>query len=87
MRNAIIEVIALLIKELSNTSTDNADEAARQVGEEREQRALHAKQIAAFFDLLFERFLDVSAFVRSKVVTVFIKLMECVFLTYLNYKR
>lgn len=76
MRNAIIEVIALLIKELSQTSTEGTDDPARQVGEEGEQRALQAKQIAAFFDLLFERFLDVSAFVRSKVVTIFIKLME-----------
>ena len=62
MRNCIIEVIGLLIKELS-TSED---------GDPEQQK----RQLEAFFDLLFERFLDLSGYVRSKVAIVLMKTCE-----------
>lgn len=66
MRNAILEVIGLLIKELSTTAGMDADP--------QQQR----RQLEAFFDLLFERFLDLNSYVRSKVAVVLLKTCECV---------
>lgn len=65
MRNAILEVIGLLIRELS------IPDAMMDVEPEKQ-----AKQVEAFFDLLFERFLDLNSFVRSKVVSVLLKTCE-----------
>lgn len=65
MRNAILEVIGLLIKELS-TSEDGGDPDQQK------------RQLEAFFDLLFERFLDLNSYVRSKVATVLLKTCEYV---------
>lgn len=64
MRNAILEVIGLLIREL--TVTEGLDIEPEQ----------QKKQIEAFFDLLFERFLDLNSFVRSKVSTILLKTCE-----------
>ncbi|KAK4048019.1 condensin complex non-SMC subunit Cnd1 [Microbotryomycetes sp. JL201] len=64
MRNAIIEVIGLLIREL--TVTEGLDIEPEQ----------QKKQIESFYDLLFERFLDLNSFVRSKVATVLLKTCE-----------
>ncbi|KAM0787854.1 hypothetical protein ACM66B_003907 [Microbotryomycetes sp. NB124-2] len=64
MRNAIIEVIGLLIREL--TITEGLDIEPEQ----------QKKQIEAFYDLLFERFLDLNSFVRSKVAVVLLKTCE-----------
>lgn len=36
------------------------------------------KKINSLFDLLIERFLDLSSYVRAKVFNVIIKLCECV---------
>lgn len=66
MRNAILEVIGLLIKELTTTAGTDADPEVTK------------RQVEAFFDLLFERFLDLNSYVRSKVVTVLLKTCECV---------
>lgn len=60
MRNAVIEVIGLLIKVLSMAEDGNE----------------HSKHLDAFFDLLFDRFLDLNSYVRSKVTTVFLKICE-----------
>ena len=64
MRNAILEVIGLLIRELS--ITEGLDLEPEQ----------QKRQLEAFFELLFERFLDLNSFVRSKVVGVLSKTCE-----------
>ena len=64
MRMAIIEVIGLLIKDLS--ASDEGDEEQKK------------KQIKRYFDLLMERFLDLNSWVRSKVLTTLVKLCECI---------
>lgn len=66
MRNAILEVIGLLIKELS-TAEDSGDAEQQK------------RQLEGFYELLFERFLDLNSYVRSKVATVLIKTCEYVF--------
>ncbi|GAA5965910.1 hypothetical protein JCM21900_006039 [Sporobolomyces salmonicolor] len=63
MRNAILEVLALLIRELSLTEPGALD-----MDEDKQKR-----QLEAFFDLLFERFLDLNSYVRSKVASVLLK--------------
>ncbi len=62
MRMAIIEVIGLLIKDIS--ASDEGDEEQKK------------KQIKRYFELLMERFLDLNSWVRSKVLTTLIKLCE-----------
>ncbi len=64
MRMAIIEIIGLLIKDIS--SSDEGDEEQKK------------KQIKRYFELLMERFLDLNSWVRSKVLTTLIKLCEYV---------
>lgn len=63
MRNAIIEVIGNLIREIANS-------------EEEGEPGTQKRELENFFGLLFERFLDIHAFVRSKVVTIFLKILE-----------
>lgn len=62
MRMAIIEIIGLLIRDL----------AMSEEGEDEQK----TKQIKGFFDLLFERYLDLNSYVRSKVLTTLTKLCE-----------
>ncbi|OWZ79155.1 condensin complex subunit 1 [Cryptococcus neoformans Bt85] len=62
MRMAIVEIIGILIKDIS--SSDEGDE---------EQKT---KQIERFFELLMERFLDLNSWVRCKVLTTLIKLCD-----------
>lgn len=64
MRNAILEVIGLLIRELAITEGLDVEPEKQQ------------KQLEAFFDLLLERLLDLNSFVRSKVATVLLKTCE-----------
>jgi condensin complex subunit 1 len=64
MRMAIIEIIGHLIRDLSN-STDLANDA-QQV----------QKQINSFYDILLERTLDLSSYVRTKVLAVLAKLCD-----------
>ncbi|SCV74340.1 BQ2448_6772 [Microbotryum intermedium] len=64
MRNAILEVIGLLVKEL--TITEGLDM----------EPEVQKRQLEAFYDLLFERFLDLNSYVRSKVATILIKTCE-----------
>lgn len=63
MRNAIIEVIGNLIREITNTEDE---------GEPGQQK----RELENYFGLLFDRFLDLNAFVRSKVVQVFLKILD-----------
>ncbi|KAF8988934.1 non-SMC mitotic condensation complex subunit 1 [Cyathus striatus] len=64
MRIALIELIGSIITELANTidTESNPDQTK--------------KQIAGLYDLLLERILDVSSYVRVKVFTVLAKLCE-----------
>lgn len=62
MRMAIVEIIGLLIKDISDS--DDGDEDQKK------------KQIKKFFELLMERFLDLNSWVRCKVLTTLIKLCE-----------
>ena len=65
MRQAIVEVIGLLITELANVSGDGqADPKQNQ------------KQISGLFQLLLDRVLDNSSYVRSKVFAVLGKLLK-----------
>jgi condensin complex subunit 1 len=59
---AIIEIIGLLIRDISL-----ADE-----GDEEQKK----KQIKRFFELLMERYLDLNSWVRCKVLTTITKLCE-----------
>ncbi|SGY44625.1 BQ5605_C001g00183 [Microbotryum silenes-dioicae] len=61
MRNAILEVIGLLVKELSITEGLDMEPEVQK------------RQLEAFYDLLFERLLDLNSYVRSKVATILIK--------------
>lgn len=63
MRNAIIEVLGNLIREITNSEED---------GEPGQQK----RELENFFGLLFDRFLDINAFVRSKVVQVCLKILD-----------
>lgn len=63
MRNAIIEILGNLIREITNSEEE---------GEPGQQK----RELESFFGLLFDRFLDINAFVRSKVVQVFLKILD-----------
>ncbi|GAK64550.1 mitotic chromosome condensation-related protein [Moesziomyces antarcticus] len=83
MRNALIETLGLLIKELALTDDSlNADGAANGAGtdegadENRGTAEARKKQIETFFDLLIERFLDLNSYVRSKLITVCARLLD-----------
>ena len=62
MRMAIVEIIGLLIRDIS--SSDEGDEDQKK------------KQVKRFFELLMERFLDLNSWVRCKVLQTLIKLCE-----------
>lgn len=62
MRMAIVEVIGCLVREIA--TSDEGDQEARE------------KQINNLFDLLTERLLDLSSYVRAKVITTLSKLCE-----------
>jgi condensin complex subunit 1 len=64
MRQALVEVIGSIISELSNASTDNDNSKTAQ------------KQISGLFDLLIERTLDISSYVRTKLLQVLAKMCD-----------
>lgn len=77
IRNALVEVIALLIKELVMTEEQVSSSYSESEESQREQSAeAKQKQIEAFWELLFERFLDVNSYVRVKVLNVCAKLCD-----------
>lgn len=63
MRQAMIEIIGLLIRHLCLTE-DESDEAIK------------LKQITNFWDLILLRFLDTNSWVRQKVLQTTTKLLE-----------
>ncbi len=62
MRMAIVEVVGCLIREIA--TSDEGDQEARE------------RQINNLFDLLTERLLDLSSYVRAKVITTLSKLCD-----------
>ncbi|WRT63457.1 uncharacterized protein IL334_000362 [Kwoniella shivajii] len=62
MRMAVVEIIGLLIRDLS--LSDEGDEEQKN------------KQIKRYFELLMERFLDLNSWVRCKVLTTLSKLCD-----------
>ena len=62
MRMALIEIIGIIIRDISNS--DEGDEEQKK------------KQIKRFFELLLERYLDLNSWVRCKVLQTIIKLCE-----------
>jgi len=64
MRIAMVEVLGYIIRELAGSSEDNADFKQTQ------------KQINGLFDLLHERALDTSSYVRTKVFSVLSRIFD-----------
>ncbi|KZT06979.1 uncharacterized protein LAESUDRAFT_652146 [Laetiporus sulphureus 93-53] len=64
MRMAIVEVIGCLIRELATSPDLTTDEFQMQ------------KQLNSLYDLLLERVLDLSSYVRTKVLTVLARLCD-----------
>ena len=62
MRMALVEIVGMLIKEIA-------------MSEEGEQES-REKKINSLFELLTERFLDLSSYVRAKVINTLSKLCE-----------
>ncbi|KZT37014.1 hypothetical protein SISSUDRAFT_988305 [Sistotremastrum suecicum HHB10207 ss-3] len=62
MRMALVEIIGLLIREIA--SSEEGELEARE------------KQINGFFELLNERFRDLSSYVRAKVINTMAKLLD-----------
>jgi condensin complex subunit 1 len=73
MRIALVEIIGVLVREISLESEESGDDERRgaQEGQERRER-----KISKLFDLLLERFCDVSSYVRIKVLQTISKLLE-----------
>jgi condensin complex subunit 1 len=71
MRMAIIEIIGILIKHIAMDATPVEGGDRANVKKE--------KQLNVLFELLFERFLDLSGYVRAKVINTLSKLCEYVF--------
>ncbi|BGP32073.1 condensin complex non-SMC subunit Cnd1 [Rhodotorula toruloides] len=63
MRNAILEVLGLLIRELALTEP----------GALSLDPAKHARFLSSFFDLLTERLMDLNSYVRAKTASVLLK--------------
>lgn len=79
IRNALIEIFAILIKELV-TSEDDVSSSQGDGPSEDSPRNSSAeskkKQIEAFWEILLERFLDVNSYVRVKVLNVCVRLCD-----------
>ncbi|PIL36517.1 hypothetical protein GSI_00206 [Ganoderma sinense ZZ0214-1] len=67
MRLALVEVLGSIIHELAEAPQDESDG---------QQKAKNLKQINGLYDLLLERMLDVSSYVRVKVLATLSKLCE-----------
>ncbi|GAA5980223.1 hypothetical protein JCM5350_000877 [Sporobolomyces pararoseus] len=70
MRNSILEILSILIKELSLSDPATLDSLG--MGDEVKIK----RELESFFGLLFERFLDLNSYVRSKVASLLIKTCE-----------
>ncbi|KAI1792515.1 non-SMC mitotic condensation complex subunit 1-domain-containing protein [Ganoderma leucocontextum] len=67
MRLALVEILGSIIHELSEAPDDASDGS---------QKAKHLKQINGLYDLLLERMLDVSSYVRVKVLSTLSRLCD-----------
>ena len=67
MRMALVEVIGCIIRELAETPEDESDSSSK---------AKHLKQINGLYDLLLERVMDTSSYVRVKVLSTLAKLCD-----------
>lgn len=67
MRVALVEVLGSIIHELAEAPQDESDGS---------QKAKKLKQINGLYDLLLERMLDVSSYVRVKVLATLSKLCD-----------
>ncbi|UZJ56124.1 hypothetical protein CBS101457_005444 [Exobasidium rhododendri] len=88
MRNAMLEILGLLIKDLSMTDdplTTEREQASIQGGDNSEEDQADArqergmarkKQVEEFWALICERFLDMNSYVRCKCINVCIKLCD-----------
>ena len=65
MRMAIVEVIGCLIRELAAGSPEASNDDSQM-----------RKQLEGLFELLIERVIDVSSYVRTKVLTVMTRLCD-----------
>lgn len=63
MRNAVLEVLGLLIRELSLTEPGALDM----------DDTKHVRLLESFFQLVFERLLDLNSYVRAKAAAVLLK--------------
>jgi condensin complex subunit 1 len=76
MRMAMVEVIGALIKELSE---EGGVEGGGGGGEGRDGKEEgKERKLTGLFELLMERFLDLSSYVRAKVINTLSKLWEYV---------
>lgn len=66
MRMALVEIIGMLIREIATSEEGEQEQEARE------------KKISGLFELLTERFLDMSSYVRAKVINTLSRLCECV---------
>ncbi|KAF8342559.1 non-SMC mitotic condensation complex subunit 1-domain-containing protein [Cantharellus anzutake] len=76
MRVALVEVIGVLIREIAQDAEDipsNGDDA---IGRSQEGQEKKEKKINKLFELLLERFCDMSSYVRVKVINTLSKLWE-----------
>lgn len=76
MRIALIEIVGVLVHEIAMESEEGADDEAGRTAQEGAER--REKKISKLFDLLLERFCDVSSYVRIKVLQTVSKLLEYV---------
>ena len=70
MRLALVEVVGVLIREISLEGEAGAEDVPQEGQERRE------KKITKLFELLLERFCDTSSYVRVKVINTISKLWE-----------
>lgn len=83
MRIALVEIVGVLIKEIALETEEDGngggdEDGGGRSGKEGQER--REKKISKLFDLLLERFCDVSSYVRIKVLQTISKLLECVLL-------
>lgn len=74
MRMALVEIIGMLIREIATSEEGEQEQEARE------------KKISGLFELLTERFLDMSSYVRAKVINTLSRLCECVLVRTFNFQ-
>ncbi|KAL0945257.1 hypothetical protein HGRIS_000767 [Hohenbuehelia grisea] len=75
MRVALVEVIGSIIRDLAGTLSTNNGGGEPEANNNADQTQT-LKQLTNLFDLLIERMLDVSSYVRTKVLSVFARIAD-----------